>query len=66
MRERSVDLLPAEAVLVGIDEQTALLRDGAGEWEVAGAGAVTVYRKGAKPKSVKAGASIALDPVTTR
>ena len=42
LRERSIDLLPAGATLVGIDEATALvLRDGT--WTVAGAGTVTVY-----------------------
>ena len=42
LRERSIDLLPASATLVGIDEATALvLADG--EWRVAGAGSVSVY-----------------------
>src|SRR5881398_2540967 len=49
IRERSVDLLSANAVLAGVDEHTALLREGSGEWEVVGAGRVAVYRKGAKP-----------------
>ncbi len=52
LRERSIDLLAANAVLAGVDEQTALVRDGGGPWEVVGAGRVTIYRKGAKPKSV--------------
>ena len=43
MRERSIDLLPPTAKLVGIDEDTALVRDRSGSWRVAGAGAVTVY-----------------------
>ena len=43
LRERSIDLLPRNAKLVGIDEQTALVRDPAGAWRTAGAGVVTVY-----------------------
>jgi cyanophycinase len=43
LRERSVDLLPEGAVLVGIDEETALLRLPGPQWSVAGAGEVTVY-----------------------
>jgi cyanophycinase len=43
LRERSIDLLPDRARLVGVDEQTALVREPAGAWRVAGAGAVTVY-----------------------
>ncbi len=41
--DRSIDLLPATAMLVGIDEETALIRDPAGEWRVAGRGEVTLY-----------------------
>ncbi len=43
LRERSIDLLPSNAVLAGIDEETALLREPGGNWSVAGAGAVTLY-----------------------
>lgn len=43
LRERSIDLLPASAKLVGIDEETALVRDRDGSWRVAGVGVVTVY-----------------------
>jgi cyanophycinase len=64
LRERSVDLLPREAVLVGIDEATALVRDHDGDWEVVGVGRVTVYRGGAKPRALKAGATLALDAPT--
>jgi len=42
LRERSVDLLPRAAVLAGIDEQTALVKDPDG-WSVGGAGTVTIY-----------------------
>ena len=46
LRERSIDLLPADAVLVGIDEQTALVRDGpTASGASIGAGDVTVYRR---------------------
>jgi cyanophycinase len=47
LRDRSIDLLPAGAKLVGIDEETALVRDRAGRWKVAGVGSVSVYRDGA-------------------
>jgi cyanophycinase len=60
LRERSVDLLARDAVLVGVDEQTALVRTGEAPWEVMGAGGATVYRKGAKPKTVKSGSTIDL------
>ena len=43
LRERSLDLLPANAVLVGIDEETALLRLPGAHWSVAGQGTVTLY-----------------------
>ncbi len=46
LRERSIDLLPRTAVLAGIDEETALVKDAAG-WSVAGAGTVTLYASGA-------------------
>jgi cyanophycinase len=47
LRERSIDLLPAAATLVGVDEETALVRDADGSWSVAGSGQVTVYAGGA-------------------
>ena len=43
LRERSIDLLPAAAKLVGIDDQTALIRAPEGTWRVAGTGSVSVY-----------------------
>ena len=43
LRERSIDLLPPSAKLVGIDEETALVRERDGRWHVAGVGVVTVY-----------------------
>ena len=44
--ERSMELRPDGAVLVGVDEQTALLRDPDGGWRVAGQGSVTLYGPG--------------------
>ncbi len=58
LRERSVDLLAKDGVLVGVDEQTALVRTADGPWEVLGAGSATVYRKSAKPKTTKSGGQI--------
>src|SRR6266480_4428860 len=43
LRERSIDLLPRSATLVGLDEQTALIREPDVTWRVAGAGVVTIY-----------------------
>jgi cyanophycinase len=59
LRERSVDLLPAGAVLVGIDEETALLRTPGAHWSVAGAGAVTAYADGGA-KTLRAGDTLDL------
>ncbi len=58
LRERSIDLLPAGARLVGIDEETALVREPSGTWRVRGAGAVTVYGEG-EPSEHRAGGEIA-------
>jgi len=66
LRERSIELLPQDAVLVGVDEQTALVRERGDEWEVVGAGAITVYRRGEQPQRIDAGAPIELPTVTTR
>ena len=43
LKERSMELRPEGAVLVGVDEQTALIRDPDGSWRVAGQGSVTLY-----------------------
>ena len=43
LRERSIDLLPKTAKLVGIDEETALICDPDGAWRAAGQGTVSVY-----------------------
>jgi cyanophycinase len=57
MRERSIDLLPKTAKLVGIDEQTALVRDPAGAWRAEGVGTVTVY-DGRDMKPFSAGSAV--------
>jgi cyanophycinase len=57
LRERSIDLLPSTARLVGIDEQTALVRDPDGAWRVVGAGSVTVY-EGRDAERFAAGSTI--------
>lgn len=56
MRARSIDLLAPKATLVGVDEQTALIRSTTG-WRVAGAGAVTLY-DGTQAKSYLAGSEL--------
>jgi cyanophycinase len=44
LRARSLDLLPADAVLAGVDEHTALVRTSDGTWRAQGSGEVTLYR----------------------
>jgi cyanophycinase len=57
MRERSIDLLPGQAQLVGIDEETALVRDPGGDWRVAGAGVVTLY-EGRSTREFRSGSKV--------
>jgi cyanophycinase len=57
LRERSIDLLPRTATLVGLDEETALIREPDAKWRVAGAGVVTVY-DGRKTTVVDSGAKV--------
>lgn len=45
MWERSKDLLPRTATLVGIDEGTAIVRPPDGGWRVDGEGRVTTFRR---------------------
>ncbi|MDQ1480387.1 MAG: cyanophycinase [Actinomycetota bacterium] len=45
-RERSIELQPADCVLVGLDEHTAIVREDPAEWSVIGPGHATVYRAG--------------------
>jgi len=61
LRERSIDLLPAGASLVGIDEQTGLVRDPHGVWRAEGTGQVSVYEQG---KAVAFAAGQAVDRIT--
>jgi cyanophycinase len=55
-RERSLELQPADAVLVGLDEHTAIVREGPDEWSVIGPGHATVYRVGGAPEQLADGA----------
>jgi cyanophycinase len=43
---RTFQLAPKGLIVVGVDERTALIRDGAGAWRAAGAGEVTASRDG--------------------
>ena len=44
---RTRQLAPKGLVVAGVDERTALLRDGEGRWSVEGAGKVSIWRDGA-------------------
>jgi cyanophycinase len=55
-RERSIELQPDDAVLVGLDAHTAIVREDGGEWNVIGPGNATVYRVGAAPQVLGDGA----------
>lgn len=46
--ERTLDLATPGLLVAGIDERTALVRDGAGTWRCAGAGSAVVWRDGAE------------------
>ena len=45
---RTLQLAPKGLIVVGVDERTALVRDGAGDWRAEGVGAVTAWRDGAE------------------
>jgi cyanophycinase len=60
LRERSIDLLPANATLAGIDEETALLRRPGARWSVVGAGSVTLYAAGSSERLTSASQGIRL------
>lgn len=57
IRERSLDLLAPDLLLVGLDDGAAILREGAGPWTAVGDG-VTVYRRGEPVRSPAPGAPI--------
>jgi cyanophycinase len=57
MKERSIDLLPRNAQLVGIEEETALVRDPHGSWRAAGVGMVTLY-SGSETTQYSAGSTV--------
>jgi len=57
LRERSIDLLPSSARLVGVDERTVLVREPAGRWRVLGEGTVTLY-DGRAATPFRAGATL--------
>ena len=59
-RERSLELQPADAVLVGLDQQTAIVREASGQWNVIGAGHATVYRGGVAVEDLVDGATVDL------
>ncbi len=58
--ERSIELRPSDAVLVGVDAETALVREPAAQWSVAGAGQVTVYAGGTPTTYAPGAAGLAL------
>ena len=43
---RTQQLAPKGLVVAGVDERTALVRDGDGRWTIEGAGEVTIWRDG--------------------
>jgi len=55
LRERSIELLPSTAILAGVDEGTALVREPGAKWSVTGPGQVTLYKDG-KSEVLDAGA----------
>ncbi len=59
---RALDLLPAEAVLLGIEDGTAVVRDASG-WRVVGDGEVVTTTRGGTPEHHRAGV---LDVLTSR
>jgi cyanophycinase len=60
-RERSLELQPADAVLVGLDQHTAIVREASGQWNVMGAGTATVYRGGVAVQELTDGGVAELD-----
>ncbi|MET0275224.1 MAG: Type 1 glutamine amidotransferase-like domain-containing protein [Acidimicrobiia bacterium] len=58
LRARSIDLLHESATLVGVDEQTALVRASDGTWTARGAGAVSVYDEAGAAQAYRSGATV--------
>ncbi len=52
--DRAVDLLPADATLVGLNDHAALVRTGVGDWSLAAGSAVT-YAAGGSIRTLKKG-----------
>jgi cyanophycinase len=52
LHDRSRELLPREAVLAGLDEHTALVRNPESQWRAIGPGNVTLYRRDQPIESV--------------
>ena len=59
-RERSLELQPDDAVLVGLDQHTAIVREASGQWNVMGSGNATVYRGGIAVQVLSDGEATAL------
>jgi cyanophycinase len=60
-RERSLELQPSDAVLVGLDQQTAIVRSANGQWNVMGSGHATIYRAGVAVQDLTDGSTAELD-----
>jgi cyanophycinase len=66
-RERSLQLQPDDAVLVGLDQHTAIVQEASGQWNVIGPGHATIYRAGVAVQDLADGQSADLhEAVTTR
>ena len=66
-RERSLELQPDDAVLVGLDQCTALVQEASGQWNVIGPGHATIYRSGIAVQDLTDGAAADLhEAVTTK
>jgi cyanophycinase len=66
-RERSLELQPDDAVLVGLDQHTAIVHEASGHWNVIGPGQATIYRAGTAVAELTDGGSTELvEAATTR
>ena len=64
-RERSLELQPADALLVGLDAHTAIVRESSGQWKVIGPGLATIYRAGIATERLTDGQSAVLEEAVT-